>query len=56
MYLDTLSASNKAIKLYEKYGFTVTERYNDNKNADLFMVLNIELWRYAEKVNWRITL
>lgn len=39
MYLDTLSTSTKAIRLYEEMGFAVTERYNTNEVADLFMVL-----------------
>lgn len=39
MYLDTLSTSTKVIRLYEEMGFAVTERYNTNEVADLFMVL-----------------
>lgn len=41
MYLDTLSSSKKAIRLYEKMGFVRTERYNGNYKADIFMVLKI---------------
>ena len=41
MYLDTLSTSTRAITLYEKAGFAITERYNENRDADLFMVLEI---------------
>lgn len=41
MYLDTLSSSTRAITLYEKAGFVITERYNENRDADLFMVLEI---------------
>lgn len=37
MYLDTLSTSTKAIRLYEEMGFTVTKRYNTNEVADLDM-------------------
>lgn len=38
MYLDTLSTSQKAISLYEKMGFVLTEKYNSNDRADVFMV------------------
>lgn len=41
MYLDTLSTSARALTLYEKAGFVRTERYNENYDADLFMVLEI---------------
>ena len=41
MYLDTLSSSKKAIRLYEKTGFVKTERYNDNYMAEIFMILNL---------------
>ncbi|WP_333860533.1 hypothetical protein [Clostridium sp.] len=37
MYLDTLSSSERAIKLYQKNGFVKTVRYNDNMAADVFM-------------------
>ena len=40
MYLDTLSTSARALILYEKAGFVRTERYNENYDADIFMVLN----------------
>ena len=41
MYLDTLSNSKRAISLYEKMGFKVTKKYNDNEFADIFMVLDL---------------
>ncbi len=41
MYLDTLSTSRRALALYEKAGFIQTERYNENHDADIFMVLKI---------------
>ena len=41
MYLDTLSTSARALILYEKAGFVRTERYNENYDADIFMVLKI---------------
>lgn len=41
MYLDTLSNSKRAISLYEKIGFKVTKKYNDNEFADIFMVLDL---------------
>ncbi|MCI7767644.1 MAG: GNAT family N-acetyltransferase [Oscillospiraceae bacterium] len=44
MYLDTFSTSTRAISLYEKAGFTYTERYNDNFTADVFMVLDLKNW------------
>ncbi|MGN0145471.1 MAG: GNAT family N-acetyltransferase [Clostridium sp.] len=37
MYLDTLSSSKEAIRLYKKNGFVETLRYNDNAAADVFM-------------------
>ena len=40
MYLDTLSTSKRAIHLYESIGFEVTDRYNENQTADVFMVKN----------------
>ena len=39
--LDTKSSSEKAIRLYRKAGFVMTERYNNNENADVFMKLSI---------------
>lgn len=42
MYLDTLSTSKEAISLYKKVGFVDTERYNENKIADIFMVLALD--------------
>lgn len=41
MYLDTLSTSKEAISLYKKMGFVITERYNSNNIADVFMVLRL---------------
>lgn len=41
MYLDTLSTSARALTLYEKTGFVRTERYNENYDADIFMVLKL---------------
>ena len=41
MYLDTLSSSKKAIRLYEKTGFVKTERYNDNYMAEIFIILKL---------------
>lgn len=41
MYLDTLSTSKEAISLYKKMGFVITERYNSNDTADVFMVLRL---------------
>ena len=41
MYLDTLSTSARALTLYEKAGFVRTERYNENYDADIFMILEI---------------
>ena len=42
MYLDTLSSSKRAIRLYTKNGFVKIERYNDNMTADVFMKLSIK--------------
>ena len=42
MYLDTLSSSQRALALYEKAGFVITERYNENCAADIFMVLKLD--------------
>lgn len=42
MYLDSLSTSKKALVLYHKAGFVQTEQYNQNKFADIFMVLNLQ--------------
>ena len=41
MYLDTLSTSARAPILYEKAAFVRTERYNENYDADIFMVLKL---------------
>ena len=42
LFLDTLSTSEKAIRLYKKAGFIMTERYNENEFADVFMVLKLK--------------
>ena len=42
MYLDSLSTSEKAIRLYENLGFIKTRKYNENKFADVFMVLDLK--------------
>ena len=41
MYLDTLSTSARELTLYKKTGFVRTERYNENYDADIFMVLKL---------------
>ena len=41
MYLDTMSSSRKAIALYEKAGFVMTDRYNKSPFTDVFMVMPI---------------
>ena len=35
--LDSMSKYADALRLYERYGFKTTERYNDNPYADVFM-------------------
>ena len=42
MYLDTMSSSRKAIALYEKAGFVMTDRYNESPFTDVFMVMPIQ--------------
>ena len=42
MYLDSLSTSKRAIKLYRMSGFTDTEKYNDSRYSDVFMVLDLK--------------
>ena len=42
MYLDSLSTSKRALKLYRTAGFTDTEKYNDSKFSDVFMVLELK--------------
>ena len=41
MYLDSLSTSTRALKLYRRAGFTETERYNTNVHSDVFMLLEL---------------
>ncbi len=38
MYLDSLSTSTRALKLYREAGFKDTVRYNDAEDSDVFMV------------------
>ena len=40
--LDSMSQYKDALRLYEKTGFKMTERYNDNVYADVFMRLAFE--------------
>ena len=40
--LDSMSSYKDALRLYEKTGFKMTERYNDNVYADVFMTLDLE--------------
>ncbi|MBR4759315.1 MAG: GNAT family N-acetyltransferase [Lachnospiraceae bacterium] len=35
--LDSMSRYEAALRLYERYGFSYTDRYNDNAYADVFM-------------------
>lgn len=39
--LDSMSKYKDALRLYEKYGFKNTERFNDNIYADVFMKLDL---------------
>ena len=41
MYLDTLSTSHKAIRLYRRAGFNDVERYNRSERSDVFMMLEL---------------
>ena len=41
MYLDSLSTSKRALKLYRTAGFKDTEKYNDSIFSDVFMVLEL---------------
>lgn len=41
LYLDTISTSKRAFHLYKATGFVLTERYNENPFADIFMVLDL---------------
>lgn len=41
MYLDSLSTSKRAVKLYRAAGFKDTEKYNDSIFSDVFMVLEL---------------
>ena len=40
--LDSQSRYKAALSLYRQYGFQETQRYNDNKYADVFMRLDLE--------------
>ena len=40
--LDSMSKYESAARLYRRYGFTDTARYNDNQYADVFMELILE--------------
>ena len=40
--LDSMSSYKDALRLYEKTGFRMTGRYNDNVYADVFMRLDFE--------------
>ena len=42
IYLDSLSTSTRAIRLYRRAGFTDTERYNDAERSDVFMVKELQ--------------
>ena len=41
MYLDSLSTSKRALKIYRMAGFRDTEKYNDSIFSDVFMVLEL---------------
>lgn len=41
IYLDCMSTSTAAVKLYEKLGFIKTEKYNKNNFADTFMKMEL---------------
>lgn len=42
IYLDCMSTSTAAVKLYEKLGFHKTERYNKNFFADIFLKMSLK--------------
>ena len=42
MYLGTTYSSKRAISLYKRNGFTFTERYCDDLNANVFMMLDLD--------------
>lgn len=42
MYLDSLSTSTNAVALYRKMGFVDTEKYNDSRFSDVFMVRELQ--------------
>tara|TARA_R100001143_G_C3349545_1_gene128722 strand:+ start:351 stop:830 length:480 start_codon:yes stop_codon:yes gene_type:complete len=42
MLLDSIRTKGPALHLYDKYGFTEIERYNDNPHADIFMALDLD--------------
>ena len=39
--LDSMTKYKQAQKLYQRYGFTPTDRYNDNPYADVFMEMRL---------------
>ena len=41
MFLDSMSTSTNALRLYRRFGFKDTKRYNNNQKADVFMVLDL---------------
>lgn len=51
MFLDTLSSSTRATKLYQKIGFVLTERYNNNNIANVFMFLNLDSYDIGNEVD-----
>jgi ribosomal protein S18 acetylase RimI-like enzyme len=40
--LDSMSSYTDALRLYKRYGFNETERYNDNQKADVFMEYDLD--------------
>jgi len=42
IFLDSMSQYKDALRLYERSGFVMTERFNDNPYADVFMRLELE--------------
>jgi ribosomal protein S18 acetylase RimI-like enzyme len=42
MYLDTISStSQKAIRMYKRFGFIETEKYKSTAHSDVFMKLKL---------------